>query len=62
MRGTLLLVSYLLAYVASKKPNHDTKDHALVTHESESQDEDQEGSFDPGSVTSGSGEGELVKV
>jgi len=62
MRGTLLLVSYLLAYVASKKPNHDTKDHAPVTHENESHNEDEEGSFDPGSGTSGSGEGELVKV
>jgi len=62
MRGTLLLVSYLLAYVGSKKLNHNTKDHASVTHESESHDEDEEGSFDPGSGTSGSGEGELVKV
>ena len=63
MRGTLLLFSYLLAFVAAKKPNHDTKDHAPVTHEHDSHEEDEEGSFDSGSGASGSGEGtELVKL
>lgn len=57
MRGTLLLISYLLAFVASKKPDHDTKDHDPVTHEHELHDEDEEDSFDSGSGTSGSGEG-----
>lgn len=61
MKGALLTVSYLLAFVASKKPNHDIKDHAPVTHEHESHEEDEEGSFDSGSGTSGSGEGKLVK-
>ena len=64
MRGTLLLFSYLLAFVAAtEKPNHDTKDHAPVTHEQDSREEDEEGSFDSGSGASGSGEGtELVKL
>lgn len=61
MKGALLTVSYLLAFVASNKSNHDIKDHAPVTHEHESHEEDEEGSFDSGSGTSGSGEGKLVK-
>ena len=59
MRGTLLLISFLLACVAAKKPNHDTKDHAPVIHKHDSHGEDEEGSFNSGS---GSGEGNLVKL
>lgn len=62
MRGTLLLISFLLACVAAKKPNHDTKDHAPVIHEHDSHEEDEEGSFNSGSGASGSGEGKLVKL
>ena len=62
MRGTLLLISCLLAFVASKKPNHNTKDRTPVIHEHVSHDEDEEGSLDSGSGISGSGEGELVKI
>ena len=62
MRGTLLLISYLLAFVAAKKPNHDTKDHAPARHEHDSQEEDEEGLSDSGSGASGSGEGKLVKL
>lgn len=62
MRGTLLLISYLLAFVAAKKPNHGTKDHAPVTHEHDSHKEDEEGSFDSGSGASGSEEGKLEKL
>ena len=61
MVRTLLLISYLLACVPAKTPNHDMKDHAPVTHEHESHEKDEEGSLNSGSGASGSGEGKLVK-
>lgn len=62
MRGRLLLISYLLAFVAAKKPSHETKDHAPATHEHDSHEEDEEGSFNSGSGAVGSGEGKLVHL
>lgn len=64
MRGTLLLLVGLLAFVASKRHGHDqdTRDHDAITHERESHDEDKEGSFDSGSSASGSGQGKTVNA
>ena len=66
MRGTLLLITCLLAMVAlvtftegkivpSKEQEKGTEDHDPITHEHEDHDEDEEGSFDSGSGASGSG-------
>ena len=67
MRGTLtlLIITCLLAFVASKKQHKDTKHHGPYQNERESHKVEHEessggGSANWGSGVSGSGEGKLV--